>query len=76
MKTQGLHTSIIKQNLPLSSRQPLLESRALVLCPVAIAVAADGHVLAAGSEAFGTLRVRCFLTFCASRLVDAGYFCH
>ena len=64
------------QRLLLSPRQPLLEARALVLSPVAIAVAADGHVLAAGGETFGVLRGRRLFHLCASRLFDAGHFCH
>ncbi len=57
-------------------RQPLLESRAFILCPVSLAVAADGHILAAGSERVGMAALRLPFVVCASRFVDTAHLWH
>lgn len=55
-------------------RQPLLEPWALLLRPVALAVAADGHVLAARGKTVMADRGLFCLRF--TGLLDAGYFRH
>jgi hypothetical protein len=68
------HAELRCSSVPLC--QPFLETGALVLCPVPLAIAADGHVLAAGSKPFGFTRGCLFLHFRASRAIytaDPGH---